>query len=230
MLFKSATMTEASGSVGGIVASHNRGGMYFRARVIPTDPNTPQQALMRGVMAGLVVRWLTTLSAAQRAAWEVYAANIEVLGPLGDPLPLTGQQQFIRSNAPRLQTIAPLILDAPTIFNFGILSLTSITSATEAGQTASVAYDNTDEWANIAGGFLFIYLPRPVNPTINWFRGPYRLAATVIGDPIPPVSPEVVTVPFPIAAGQRLYGRARASLADGRLTAEQFIGPIAVAA
>ncbi|KKM06452.1 hypothetical protein LCGC14_1743870, partial [marine sediment metagenome] len=47
MLFKSGLITQGSGSIGGLTASHNRGGMYFRARTIPTNPATSFQTVVR---------------------------------------------------------------------------------------------------------------------------------------------------------------------------------------
>jgi len=43
MKFKSPILSQASGSIAGITFSHNRGGMYVRARAVPTNPGSPQQ-------------------------------------------------------------------------------------------------------------------------------------------------------------------------------------------
>ena len=41
----------ASGKLGGIVASHNRGGQYFRHHSIPVQSRTPAQRLVRYALA-----------------------------------------------------------------------------------------------------------------------------------------------------------------------------------
>ena len=43
MKFTSQVYTQASGSVGGLTYSHNRSGMYTRARSTPTDPASTLQ-------------------------------------------------------------------------------------------------------------------------------------------------------------------------------------------
>jgi len=42
----------ASGKLGGIVASHNRGGTYFRHHAVPVQPRTPAQTLVRNQLQG----------------------------------------------------------------------------------------------------------------------------------------------------------------------------------
>jgi len=108
MLFKSQIFTQVSGSVGGLTFARNRAGMYTRARTVPVDPQTAQQIAVRANMATLVVRWGTTLTDAQRAVWETYAANTPVLDKFGDSVNITGQQMFLRSNLSRLQS--PLLV------------------------------------------------------------------------------------------------------------------------
>ena len=49
MLFKGTIGAAYSGKIGGVVASHNRGGQYFRQHVIPTDPATGLQSTMRAI-------------------------------------------------------------------------------------------------------------------------------------------------------------------------------------
>ena len=48
MLFVPTIGTKLSGSLGGIVASHNRFGSYFRQRTVPVNPDTADQQMVRG--------------------------------------------------------------------------------------------------------------------------------------------------------------------------------------
>ena len=82
MLFQGPLISAASGSLGGLTASHNAGGNYLRARVVPTDPQSPRQVSLRQIVGTLSNRWVNTLSQLQRDAWETYAQNV--------PLPLQG--------------------------------------------------------------------------------------------------------------------------------------------
>lgn len=228
MLFKSALVTQISGSVGGMTGSRNRGGMYFRARAIPTDPNTASQANLRALFGALVQRWTNELSAAQRGSWNDYAAFVPLTGPLGDPITVSGQNHYIRSNTPRSLSGRTLADLAPFLPDLGTLDAVSVTSISEATQLATVVFDDTDGW-NIADGFMQMQWSRPTSPAINFFRGPYRQFGVVNGD-APGVSPQAQPVPFVVVATQRIFARFRASYPDGRLTQAQFVGPIDVVA
>lgn len=216
MKYNSALMTAASGSMGGIVASHNRGGQYFRKRVVPTNPNTAQQQAVRDNLSILQVRFANTLTTVQRTGWQSYATGTPVTNAMGATITLTGQQMYVKANTLRLQAgVAPV--DAPPAVN-GLIALTTpISTIIAAGTTASIAFTNTDAWANVAGGYMLIFASRSQNVTINSFKGPYRFAAKVTGSATPPTSPSVVTLPWSIgAAGTKMFFRAVAIGADGR--------------
>ncbi len=229
MLFKSAILTQASGSIGGMTASHNKGGMYFRARTIPTDPNTSFQAAVRVIMASLVARWSSVATQEQRDAWELYASLVSVTNPLGDPIFVSGLNMFVRTNLPYVQGGGVIIFDAPTTFNLTDVGPASFVAA-GALNTITVTY-NSAEWGIIDGGMLLIYQGRPQNATINFFKGPWRLGAVVDGDTaVPPVSPEIFTSQFALAAGQKLWLQLRAVTPDGRSSAKTVLGPVIVGA
>ena len=221
MLFKSGIITQGSGSFGGLTASHNRGGMYFRARTIPTNPNTAFQVVVRVATANLVNLWQSILTQAQRDEWEVYAANVAFINRLGDPTFLSGLNQYVRSNVPRIQAGLTRLDDAPSVFNTG--DFTQVTFvATETAQITSIAFDNTDVWANETGSSLVVYISRPQNDTINFFQGPYRFAGTIDGDDTtPPTSPAAVPAPFAFVEDQKLFGYVRVTRVDARLSTKQ---------
>lgn len=229
MLFKSAIMTQASGSIGGMVASHNRGGMYFRARTIPVDPSTARQLAVRASMAALAVRWNDILTLPQRTAWNLYASRVTLQGPLGDPITVSGINHYIRSNVPRAALAFPVIDDGPTIFNLGEFTpLGFAIGASEATQIISIPFTPTDAW-NAAGGNLFFYSGRPANAGVSFFKGPYRHAFTAQGD-LPAISPALIPSAYVISEGQQVWISARASTPDGRLSTIQTVGPIGVGA
>ena len=225
MLFKPILGTDLSGKVGGIVASHNAGGAYFRAATIPTNPNTPQQQAVRNAVAQLSNQWNNALTVAQRAEWDVYADNVSLTNRIGEQMKVSGMAMFVRSNVARIQTNTPTVLDGPPVFNLGDYTPPTLTNASEATQTVDLNFfvgAVTDAWANEVGGFMFVYVSRPQNPSINFFRGPYRVTFKITGDPVAPISPQTVGVPFPITAGQRLFGRAVTCRADGRYATSSF--------
>lgn len=229
MIFKSQVLTQASGSVGGVTYSHNRGGMYQRARSIPVNPNTAEQQAVRGLMASLTSHWGNTLTDAQRDDWNTYGRNVPMLNALGDQIELSGLSHYIRSNLPRIQAAAARIDDAPTVFNLGEFTNPTAT-ADESDNAVKVAFTNTDEWANESGGYAFVRIGRPVAPTINFYAGPWRYSGKIVGaTPTPPTSPATITTPWGVSEGQRIYAEVRFQRADGRLTLPFRLDAIAVA-
>lgn len=222
MLFKSALLTQGSGSLMGMTASHNRGGAYLRGRTIPTNPNTAQQQAVRNALSALQVRYAGVLTLAQRVAWQTYAVNTPVTNSLGDSILLTGQQMYVKCNTLRLQAGLTVVDAGPA--TTGLISLTlPVPTIAAAGTTASIAYTNTDSWANAVGGALLVYSSRLVSATVNYFKGPYRYAGKVAGAATPPTSPSVITLPFPIGAtGTKLGFRFVAVGVDGRVSPELF--------
>jgi hypothetical protein len=179
-------------------------------------------------MAQLSNDWGNLLTGVQRAAWDLYAANVQVLNKLGDSVLLSGINMFIRSNMVREQSFLGRVNDAPTVFNLGSFSPVTITASVATGVSAT--FDNADEWATTTGGFLVFFGGKSVSPTINFFSGPYRVFGGAIGDTTtPPTSPFTGTTKYALTLGNTTYFRVRASQADGRLSNVQEVRVVAVA-
>ena len=169
-------------------------------------------------MTVLSTRWIDTLTEAQRLAWDVYAGAVEVTNPLGDSITTTGLNMYIRGNTPRIQCGYPIVDDGPIIYSLASFTDPSF-AIDEPAAECDLTFDNTDDWANEDDAGMLLYASRPMNPTINFFKGPYRFAGLVDGDAItPPSSPAAIGVPFAIAVGQRLYFKVTVTRADGRLS------------
>lgn len=222
MIFKSLVFAQASGSTGGLVYSRNGGGMYVRSRANPTNPNTEQQQAVRDAMRILVNAWTNSLTPTQRDDWNSYAFNTPTLNKLGEPTTKTGQQMYLRGNISRLQAALPRADDAPVIFDTSSFTPTDQVVAHSATNQITVSFDDTDDWANIDGGALLIYMGRPQNATRTFGKGPFQLALAVLGDgTTPPTSPASFHSLFPLATGQRVFLQMRATMPDGRLTGKQ---------
>lgn len=87
----------ASGKLGGVVASHNRGGQYFRKHTIPTQPRTPAQKLVRNQLAGLSSAY-KSLTASQILGWNALGLTVTLKSKLGTTYHPTGQQLFVSCN------------------------------------------------------------------------------------------------------------------------------------
>lgn len=218
MKIKSGLATQWSGSVGGLTGSHNRGGMYLRARSIPTNPATALQQAVRAAMANLSQLWGNTLSAAQRTAWSTYADNVQIVDTLGDPRNVTGLNMYVRSNVPRLQAGLPRVDAAPTTFDLGNFTDPSF-AIDEPNDEVDVSFDNSDDWANEDDAAMLVYSSTPQSPSIQYFTNPYQFSGKVDGDATtPPTSPGAFALPTAIATGQKAFFRVVVSRADGRLS------------
>lgn len=221
--FKSQLFTQVSGSVGGTTFSRNRGGMYIRARTIPTDPGTAPQLAARNALKIAVGEWTNTLTAANRTSWDIYALNTPVTSKLGDPINLSGQQMFVRSAAFALridpaQTTVPYSASGPIIFDLGDSGLVSFGDFNTA-TNVDVNFAAGEDWVDTDGSALGIFTSRQQNASKTFFKGPYQFAANVLGNSTtPPSSPAGVEMPFAVDNTQKLFGQARLFNSDGRLS------------
>lgn len=233
MKFKSPVYSMVSGSIAGLTYAHNRGGMYARARANPTNPNTSFQVSVRDAVMQGTDRWTNTLTAPNRESWANYAANTPILDRFGDPRNLTGQQMFLRTYTTAVQAM-PLTVDqwdtAPAINDLGTFTAPTFTPDASAGNVA-VAFTDTDAWANATNGALLIKCSRMQNPSVNFFKSPFRFMGAVLGNTItPPTSPATITGIFtPWTAGQKLFFEVRALDSTGRLTTPSIYSAIIVA-
>lgn len=219
MLFRPLLGTDLSGSVGGITASHNRGGTYFRNRAIPTNPNTVFQTAVRGAVSQLSTAWGDDLSQAQRDGWEAYGAAVGVQNRIGETIFLTGQQMYIRSNVPAIQAEEARQDTAPTTLNLGSFSDPSITSITASSSTLLLAFTPGDDWVNEDNSNLHLFVSRGHSATRLYPNVSMRFAGLINGNlSTPPTSPGSFTIPFVVAAGQRVFVQGRILRADGRLS------------
>jgi hypothetical protein len=217
MLFKSGLLTQVSGSVGGMTGSHNRGGMYLRARAVPVNQQTTRQLAIRNAVTALTSRWSDTLTQAQRDAWDVYGSNVPVLNPLGDQIQLSGQQHYVRSNVPRLQAGLSRVDDGPTTFELGSFTAPSFSITTP--DQLDVTFTSGDAWVGEDDAAMLVYTGRPQPSTINFFKGPYRLADSIDGSSgTPPTTPATLTTDYQYTSGQKLFTFVRVTRGDGRLS------------
>lgn len=219
MKYTSAIAATASGSMGGATASRNKGGQYFRRRAIPTNPSTPRQQVVRNGLAALSQAWSNTLTAAQRAAWATYAANVPKTDSLGNTINLSGIGWYVACNNARISAGKTTIAAAPTTFTLADLTPPSVTGVASTG-VASVTFTNSDIWASAVGGFLVMQFSRPQSAGITFFKGPFRVGFVVAGAATPPTSPATGTMPFAGAAGNTIFWQARALNADGRISGQ----------
>lgn len=229
MKYNSALMSSASGSVGGLTASRNRGGSYFRKRAAVTNPSTPEQVAVRAALGTFTARW-KTLTSEQRDGWKTYADNTPVPDTLGQPRNLTALNWYTAVNTFRQQAGQSIIDDAPV--TFGLAEFAGITDGTLVvtdGGDIKFDFLGTDAWAGNAAGTLSTFVSRPQSPSIDFFKGPFQFCGSVDGNATPVVT-TTETSTFTLAEGQKVFVRVRVSDAEGRLSSEKIYPVIVEAA
>lgn len=212
-------VVQMSGSIAGDTFARNRYGNYARARTKPTNPNTARQQSVRAAIAFLVARWSETLTSAQRTAWNLYAASVNMKNRLGETILLSGFNHYVRSNTINKMTGNVIVDAGPVIFELPAKDPTLAITASEATQQISTAFDVAMAWAVEAGGLMYLFQGQPQNAQREFFGGPWRYLDTIVGiDPGGPASPRLSAVQFAIAEGQHQWLYARIKRADGRLS------------
>ncbi len=212
-------IVQASGSIAGTTHARNRFGNYIRARTKPVNPRSTSQTLVRNAMAYLADRWHSALTSAERAAWDLYAANVPMKNRLGDTINLTGFNHFIRSNSTRIRCGAAVVDAGPTVFSLPEKDPTIVDTITFSGQEHSLAFDIEPDWLDEDTGFLTLSMGIPQLATRNFFNGPWRWNFKIDGDSVtPPTSPQTNAVIFTVATDQKVWITCRIGRADGRLS------------
>jgi hypothetical protein len=219
MRFTSPVYSDAWGSIAGLTYSRNRTGMYTRARVTPVNPQSVFQQAVRGNQAELVAAWTADLTPAQRAAWDAYALAVPKVSH-GISTNITGQNWYIACNTLRLQSNELVrVDDAPVILQQGIGPSVLNLVRNAATQNWDVQFETEDGWANEDDAALVVYASRGMNPSRNFFKGPYRFMGAIPGNSItPPTNPALFASPFTIVSGQKFFFYARVCYADARIS------------
>lgn len=212
-------IVQLSGSIGGSTFARNRFGNYVRARTTPVNPNTAQQVVVRSILSELAVRWSSTLTPAQRAAWENYADNIVMQNRLSDNITLTGYNHYIRSNSLIRRDALPYVDDGPILIELPAKDPQFSIIAEAANARITVTFDTAQSWVSEDNAQMFIFAGSPQKVTHNFFAGPWKYNGREAGDNAsPPTSPFMLTSEYTLIQGQKIWCYARILRADGRVT------------
>lgn len=224
MLFKGTLIGEASGSISGVTFSHNRGGQYTRLRRVPTNPNSPRQAEVRGRFASLSQAW-RGLTSAQRDAWASVAPTVSLTNALGEAIQYTGQQLFVAVNSVRLDAGLAILSAGPSAPGRADNTVTAL-DATDGSNVLEVSFDG-GQWRE-NGGACVVQLGGPVSTGVSFFNGPFTRLGAVLGSATPPTSPASVTAGADFSLSFRYWGRVRTTDSNGRIS-DPIILPITLA-
>lgn len=212
MKFTSPVYSQASGSVAGLTYSRNRGGLYTRGRVIPSNPQTAAQQAARTAASVVATLW-GALTPVQRAGWELYAQSVPLVDRLGAQIQVSGMNMFVRSNVPRLVATLGTVSDAPDILNLGETPI--LDTPTADASTGNVTVNaNIDGAGAESNALLSVGRPVPLSRTPahepTHFVGFEAFAAGTAALDFDAF--------FPIAVGQQVRLWVRVTKADGRLS------------
>lgn len=90
-------VVDMRGKVSGNVYSKNKGGAYSRVRVVPVNPRSAAQNLVRSVFTALSQAW-QGLTETQRSGWSQAAVNFPAKNSLGDTHTLSGNALYVSLN------------------------------------------------------------------------------------------------------------------------------------
>ena len=114
-----------SGKRGVTVSQGGRYGQISRALVIPTNPRTPAQMLIRNRLSGVAAMW-RNLTQAQRDAWTAAAKALNSKPRDGQSGTLTGGQLFSKINISNLTVGSPVVNEPPSKPAMAILPVTDL--------------------------------------------------------------------------------------------------------
>lgn len=168
------SLSDARGKLGGLVASKNRSGNFYRIKVTPINRQSTAQLLVRGILAFFSAAWASVLTEAQRIAWDSAAPSYPRTNVFGHPYNPTGKNLFtaLNTNAKNVgQTVTiadpplPESIPAPT------LAMTNTTAAA---------------WVIVGGGLsaTYEYLIRatpPMSAGVNFFKGKFKIVTFLNG-------------------------------------------------
>ena len=208
-----------SGRLDGVVYSRNRFGGYMRSYSAPVNPNSTRQQSIRNTFQQLAAIWSTTLTAAQRTAWNLYGASVPVLDRFGVSINLTGFQHYLRSNTLILQCGLTRVDAGPTTFSLPETDDEFAVAASEATNEFTVTFDDTLPWCDLDGAAMAVFGGSPQLATRDFFGGPWRFADSIDGDSVTaPTSTTTIASPFVLTEGQKVWTYARIIADDGRVS------------
>jgi hypothetical protein len=191
-----------SGSVGGVVFSHNRGGPYMRRRPIPVNGAGSSQTSARAEFVAASQMWQTRADAT-KAAWNTWAVNNKIPNALGNLIQLSGHQAFVQVVTWR--SIAGWVVDdaAPAEPRPAAPLTYSVTADIGAGNV-EVAFTPTPFAAT---KYLVVWTAVCDSPGITYVKNLWKLtqiSAAAVASPLD-IQAATETLWGTLAVGQKLW-------------------------
>lgn len=216
--------SQLSGSVGDTTYGHNQYGPWVRDRIVPTDPATVPQTVIRNAMSALGARWATVLTTPQRKAWDRYALAVSRPGTTGRQNNPGGLPMYIRANIPRIQAnhVKFPIVDVPSSeHDLGAFGPVGPAYLDLVENSLLYHFDTSDAWLTDKWSAMLCWISAIKSSAVNFYKGPYRYAGMQTQRFARPIlSPQRFVYADTFTSGSRLHFRTRVTRSDGRLSAD----------
>lgn len=163
-------VANASGSIGGTVFSHNRGGSYMRTRVVPVKIENVFTQKVRDAMSNCSRLW-AGLDAEQREAWREFSAANPTVNRLGQSKTLGGHVVFNRINSRLLQQ-GVAVIDLPPVAAPPAAPLTFSAVLDASDQSGILTFTPTPLGAN---KHLWVWAAMPPSAGVSYIANRWRL-------------------------------------------------------
>ena len=215
---------QLSGTIAGLVFSHNRNGAYVRQRALPINPLTNMQSKIRSIFAGSANAWSITTDI-QKTAWRAYAQTMPLVDSLGQSYFISGFNAYVRGNSFRLYNALASIADGPvqggqaTPMNVIPQAITLLDSTSAVPNTIRVNTSAVQGFARASNDTVLQVSLGPILPAgVLFFSTPFQVKGSIPGDSASP--PGIVDIPagLVLEIGQRLAIGLRWADAEARVS------------
>lgn len=202
---------QIKGSVSGSTFQQGKYGQVIRNRTVPVNPNSTGQASVREAMSLASSAWGQILTAEERAAWDDYAAKTTLPNKFGDNIHVSGRNMFIRSAVPAVLAGVAIQTVSPATPDIALNKLITVTMSEADGiELTGVSPTMT------TGQLVQLSLSVPLNPTNNYYKGPFKTGLYIDDSTTFPV---MLKAPGSnLVEGQRYFIRHRTSDANGKVS------------
>jgi len=197
----------ASGRLGGIVASHNKYGMYFRNGSIPVKATSPAALNAKARMATISQQY-QSLTSAQKLAWLAWCTTNPGTNRLGQQITLSPNAAYVSLNT-RLHFLGVASIVDPPLTPAPVALLTLVQSCDIGIGTFDLTFTATPLGA---ADVLWIQSCVVDSSGINWVQNLLRLIGATAGAQASPFDHEaLVTARFgTLQVGQTVHSQVAA--------------------
>jgi hypothetical protein len=166
-------VVDIRGSVGSLTFVRTRGGLSVRDRKTPDRPESPERSLWEDAFKAVNKFWSSTLTPEQRVAWGDFAKRNPYPAQFSRLANPHGNTHFCRYNLYGWRV--DYSIDWPDPPDIATLPVTRATHT--ASHLDNAVHLNPDvPGCPLPQGntYLYVFAGVPVNPGVNYYRGPWR--------------------------------------------------------